>query len=638
MSIQKTARHVSALAYAAAGIPVFPCVVGGKTPATPNGFHDASADASVIDAWWAQADYNLGLSPEDAGWCVVDPDMGGGKDGEATLRALAAEHGTLPLTRTVRTPGGGRHLYFEGTLPSTQGNLNKGLGPAVDTRGRGGYVLVPPSIVDGKPYEVLDDSPISELPAWIAARVHRSVEHHAAPHGAVEDGATLLRARSRLLDLVGRKDVAVEGRGGDTRTFQLACELLDMGVSQEVAVSLLDEIWNPHCVPPWSLEGLGVKVQNASNHKQNEGAAWAVAPPAEAFAGTALDKLLAESKQVARRSRFHMESEDEQELGADPSWLIPELIPENSTVLMVGPSGSYKSFIALDLALSISTATDAFGTKPLQTGPVFYAAAEGRSNIKKARRRAWKLARGVDATPDFFVGPAPMLALPEEVQEFGEEIKRRCDGRKPRLIVLDTVAKIMAGMNENDASDAGKFIRFCDSLVEGFPGASVVALHHTGKDAARGARGSSAFLAGFDSVIELTAHRAAKALEVWVRKHKDAEERATPFTFEGKHVGQSLVFQPTTPEAHKALVGKGDALDKHAVGAALQAMKAVGQDNAVTSYTLAGELVKGERDNAARLVRQEKTERALRALARSTLKAYGVGAGKDLTWFLPSPA
>lgn len=42
-----------ALAYAANGIPVFPCVPGGKVPLTRNGFHDASTDAFVVAAWWS---------------------------------------------------------------------------------------------------------------------------------------------------------------------------------------------------------------------------------------------------------------------------------------------------------------------------------------------------------------------------------------------------------------------------------------------------------------------------------------------------------------------------------------------------------------------------------------------------------
>lgn len=624
------------MAYAAAGIPVFPCVVNDKNPATANGFHDATTNVDQINRWWQQADYNLAICPEDAGWAVVDIDVGEGKEGAATWAVLEAEHGAS-TTRVIRTPRGGQHLYFAGSLPASQGDLKKGLGPGVDTRGVGSYVLVPPSIVNGKAYEVQHDRAIGELPDWIAARVHRQSAPDVTPVAHFDAGAVTARARDLLTHLVRNGDVAIEGRGGDTRTFNLACELLDLGCSPEQARALLEEIWNPHCQPPWSHEELCVKIENASSYKQNEDGIWAVAPAAETFKGPALDTALAESTQRERdlRSRFHMEDEDEQEQGADPSWLVKELLPESSTVLLVGPSGSYKSFIALELALSISTGTTTFGSSPLHVGPTFYAAAEGRANIKKARRRAWKAARGVDVTPAFYVGAAPMLALPEEVQQFGDEIKRRCEGRVPRLIVLDTVAKIMAGLNENDAQDAGRFIRFCDSLLEAFPGVTVIAVHHTGKDETRGARGSSAFLAGFDTVLEVKAHKPTKAVEVWVKKHKDAEERSEPFTFEGKAVGQSLVFQPTTREEHAALVGKDESMDKRAVGEALKGLKAVGADNAVTTMVLASAVAPASSDAAERDKLIRKTARTLSGLARSKLEPYAEVIGKDLMWSLP---
>lgn len=634
MTEQKSPRHTAALAYAEQGIPVFPCLVNGKRPATENGFRDASCDPAQIDAWWSAADYNIGLEPERAGWCVIDPDMGHGKNGEASLAALEAEFGALPPTYTVRTPGGGRHLYFEGSLPGTQGNLKNGLGPDVDTRGRGSYVVVPPSVIDGRAYEVISNADVTPLPEWIDRRVRRSVERHVSAIQNLDTRASVDRARLLLASNVQRGDVAIEGQGGDTRTFQIACELLNLGLSPEVSWSLLEEIWNPHCRPPWSHEELGVKIENASRYAQNEPGAWGVAPAAETF-GHALDKLVADSKQQGR-SRFHMEDETEQETGADPSWIIPEMIPEASTILLVGPSGSYKSFFALDLALSIATRTATSNTAPLLVGPTFYAAAEGRANIKKARRRAWKLARGVDAVPDFYVGPAPMLALPEEVQQFGDEIARRCEGRKPRLIVFDTLAKVMAGLNENDAADAGKFIKLCDSLVDQF-GCSVLALHHTGKDEGRGARGSSAFLAGFDTVLEAKAHKATKALEIRVRKHKDAEEREAPWTYEGKAIGTSLVFQPTNAEEHRTLTAQDDQFDPRKIGAALQRLNAYGAENGVTSHVLATELVPpgGDAEVAASLI--NKTARALGALARSKLEAYCTRNGRELSWFMPAP-
>lgn len=623
----KSPRLLTALAYAAAGIPVFPCLVNSKLPAC-KWMDEATTDATVLEARWAEADYNVALIPEQAGWCVIDP------DGQEGLDNWAALPGEKPETRVVQTPGGGQHHYYLGSLPSTVGTETRGLCPKVDTRGRGSYVLIPPSVVDDKPYKVLHDRDIAPLPGWIAAATSKQIERVPCAVEQLDLAGNIHRARSLLLALVERRDFAIEGRGGDDRTYRLACELLDLGLSPEVARALLEEIWNPHCAPPWTPEELLTKFANAASYHQNETGAYGAAPAAEVFA-SALGKIAGEAPRQ-EKSRFHMEDEDEMEQGKEPSWIVPNLIPEQSTVLLFGPTQSFKSFIALDLALSVSTGTEVFGSTP-RTGLSFYAALEGRANIKKARRKAWRLAKGIEGKiPDFYVGPAPMIASQDDVQAFGDEIARRCAGRKPRLIVIDTISKSMAGLNENDAGEASKFIKFCDSLVDTFS-CSVIAIGHTGKDGERGHRGSSAFQAGFDTVLEVKAHRATKVVAVWARKHKDAEEPETPWTFEGKLVGPSLVFFPTDAKTHRELTGSEDRYDPKRVGAALQQLNAYGQEQSVTTAILAAQLnprsqEETDSDYAGKMAR---ASRSLGALAKTKLAGYCAPGSSGLLWSLP---
>ena len=113
--------HATARAYAAAGIPVFPCQVDGKRPATENGFHDATTDLEQIDKWWGTHDYNLAFCPDDAGLFVVDIDPG----------ADLSVRDRFPSSHTVKTPRGGYHIYFEGSGKTT---ANK-MALHVDTRG-----------------------------------------------------------------------------------------------------------------------------------------------------------------------------------------------------------------------------------------------------------------------------------------------------------------------------------------------------------------------------------------------------------------------------------------------------------------------------------------------------------------------
>lgn len=609
-----TSLLATALAYAAQGLPVFPCRANSKTPACPNGFHDASINIEQINAWWAEdPNYNLAICPEHAGWCVVD------EDGDTCP--------DLPDTFTVRTPRGGQHRYFEGSLPSTVRKLFPNM--AIDTRGRGGYVLVPPSIVDGQQYEATNNVDIASAPTWIAAKLLAVDKAIPAAVSELDQRGNIERALSHLRNMVSVGSVAISGRGGNLATYQLACEIINLGITPDTTLELIREEWNPHCIPPWSDSELQTIVANASAYAQNEPGAWGVPPATEVFG-----HLEPPAPTPEKRSRFYFEDEQEQEQGKEPKWLIQDLIPERATVLMIGPSQHFKSFIALDIGLSISCGVDIFGTKP-KTGATFYGALEGRWSLKKARRRAWKIGHQVDKVPDFYVGTAPIIGMPGECQEFGKQVAKRCP--RPRLIVLDTLSKCMAGLNENDAGDASKFVRFCDSLVEAF-GCSVIAIHHTGKDESRGARGSSAFYAGFDTVLEVKAHRATKAVEVWVRKHKDAEEREMPWTFEGRAVGDSLVFFPTSKEEHQSNTETENIFLGAKIGATLRSLGATGSSECVTTLVLATSLippVQTETPEERERVLSRASHR-LRYLAKSTLKGYCEGAGRTLTWFLPN--
>src|SRR6185437_3307277 len=265
----------AALKYAAEGIAVFPCQENGKEPACANGFKDATTDPERVRALWHNPDFNIAICPQDAGWLVVDLDVSPEKDGTGTWAKLCAERGWKPnSTYSVETPRGGRHLYYAGSAPST---VNK-LGTGIDTRGRGGYVLVPPSRVNGKPYRVVSDHDIADAPHGLAAALDTSATAVRAASGELDTPGSTARARTLLADLVRRGDVAVKGRGADNRTYQLACELLNLGLSPEMACELLTEIWYPHCTPNDKPEFIERKVEHATRYAQNEPGAWNVPP------------------------------------------------------------------------------------------------------------------------------------------------------------------------------------------------------------------------------------------------------------------------------------------------------------------------------------------------------------------------
>ena len=138
-----------ALGYAASGVPVFPCVPGGKVPLTPRGFHDATTDPVVITDWWTRHRQANVAAPTGApAFDVLDVDVrptGSGWDALHEARAAGLIDGWV---RAVQTPSGGLHLHYPGT-GQRNGTIR---GRHVDFRGQGGYVLLPPSLGQTKAY------------------------------------------------------------------------------------------------------------------------------------------------------------------------------------------------------------------------------------------------------------------------------------------------------------------------------------------------------------------------------------------------------------------------------------------------------------------------------------------------------
>jgi hypothetical protein len=145
-----------ALKLARKGIPVFPCGPD-KRPLTPNGFKDASTDPDIVHAWWTEhADALIGV-PTGIKFVVIDLDL----QHEDAQEWLADYRDRVPLTRTHRTRSGGMHLLF---APNDKVKCSASkLGPHVDTRGHGGYVVYWPACG----LEVLHGSVLAPVPDWI---------------------------------------------------------------------------------------------------------------------------------------------------------------------------------------------------------------------------------------------------------------------------------------------------------------------------------------------------------------------------------------------------------------------------------------------------------------------------------------
>jgi hypothetical protein len=154
----------------AKGKSVFPCMAGGKSPLTKHGFHDATTDTTALRLWFRKwPDANLAIpTGEQTGLVVLDIDMdlAKGKNGEASLSNLTAKYGQLPSTTEVRTPRGGRHIYFKhpgGKVASRSNHPASNL----DIRADGGYILIPPSRTCHGEYSYLNHLAPVDCPDWL---------------------------------------------------------------------------------------------------------------------------------------------------------------------------------------------------------------------------------------------------------------------------------------------------------------------------------------------------------------------------------------------------------------------------------------------------------------------------------------
>jgi hypothetical protein len=153
----------AALAYAKAGLLIFPCNAK-KAPCIPNGFYGATCNPEAVRQWWGQnyPDALIALrTGRENGLVVVDVD---------DVTVIPGLH--LHRTFTVTTPRGGRHYYFTHPGDSVKIKCTQGaIAPKVDTRGDLGYVGIPPSATPKGPYVVSDTTPPQPMPEDLRKRL-----------------------------------------------------------------------------------------------------------------------------------------------------------------------------------------------------------------------------------------------------------------------------------------------------------------------------------------------------------------------------------------------------------------------------------------------------------------------------------
>jgi len=218
---------------------------------------------------------------------------------------------------------------------------------------------------------------------------------------------------------------------------------------------------------------------------------------------------------VAKKQRFQPIQAGEYSHGDHPGWIIKNVLPRAGMVMFYGESGAGKSFAILDIVGAIARGVPWRGhkTKP---GRVVYIAAEGAGGVRK-RLLAYAQKNKINlADIDLHVIPnAPNLLLIDDTRDLCLAIG------KADVVVIDTLAQTTPGGDENAGKDMGKALAHC-KRIHAHTGAVVVIVHHSGKDATKGARGWSGLRAAADAEFEVL--RLATGRILRASKQKDGED------------------------------------------------------------------------------------------------------------------
>lgn len=579
----------AALRYAAAGVAVFPTRIGirgdGKKDVRPIGsWKEASTtDPAVIASWWGPSGaWNgaaLCIDCGKSGIVGVDQDITEGKQGIVEWEKLAP----APTWR-VRSGSGGAHDYYRADPDHPVTVDNDGtVADGVDVRGVGGFLFAPPSVdprggdwswVDGEPdWEKLPGVPrvvIERIEAKQSAR--RRPKQSAPAPAPVEFSEPNAEMSGFMADLLGLAASAPDidyGPAGGRKTRSAALELMQRERATFLAMTEEGSARSHHLSQRYGpIAGHGVDVfwtyehafesllqdcrdngfADANGESYAEGqiergleygmaTPWiddTPAPPTEALeqaiavtAPDAIDALLAEmldpSEIISR---------------PPPRYLIHDLLQFDSESWIIGPPGSKKSFVVLDMAAAVLRGRpwQGFDTHPAD---VVMIVAEGAGGMGK-RLKAWELRHG-PMPAGMRILPRPVQAgMPERWSVLVGACARLADAAKGAgrglLVVLDTQARVTVGMKENDATDMGVFIDAISAIRER-TGACVLTVHHTGRTGGD-ARGSSAIDGAQTSELKVMP-KGKLAARLSAEKQKDIEEiDGVDLAFEVVVVGQ----------------------------------------------------------------------------------------------------
>jgi len=182
-------------------------------------------------------------------------------------------------------------------------------------------------------------------------------------------------------------------------------------------------------------------------------------------------------------TRYKMKSASDVLRSNPIKWRIKGVIPERGIAAIYGPSGSGKSFLVVDMAISIAKGLDWFGYR-VKSCPVVYVFLEGEAGLS-VRLAAFRTKGSISKGIEFIDQPVNLLAT-KDLRDLVQAIRANLMGEG--IVIIDTLNRAVPGMDENSSSEMGQAISACKLIQQGV-GGLVLLVHHSGKKCHQGHAG-----------------------------------------------------------------------------------------------------------------------------------------------------
>jgi hypothetical protein len=583
--------------YRSAGVQIVPCKNKHPVLKTWREYQNELVPQLQFDRWYGHGgefaqSYDMGMLTGQASGRVlmIDLDIYKGPEAGQWWNKINEIHNNGLELETVeqKTGGGGRQLFY--VYPkgwNGPGNIQTSLN--IDIKEQGGFAVLPPTLhSSGNRYEWRDgyapwDMEMEEAPPWLLEAVTElcQVYGHAKPggykpvQGAPPDAH--YNAFGRLLD--GRENymsrvvyaAAIDfyrdcnGVIPSEAESRLRCaekyliyedhvesrlydpslsrgELLDMERPNQRGAAEFWKKWNS-TLKNWhgKIAEEARKPGKEKNSHSREG--FSPSPAGDIFPYLDVDQIMDKP---------------------DPVWVVDGVINERALGFIFGPPSSLKTFIALDLALSMAARLPQWWSRGISRhGAVVYLCREGTSSFKK-RIQAWEIHRKCQARGI----PFYLIEHPCNFMDGGDVGKAVATikaimakaGVPVAAVMVDTVSRVLPGAEENLQKDMTLFVRACELIQLEFQ-CIVIGVHHTNKNGA--IRGSTVLPGAGDFLLETKRETGQTTGTMVLQKVKDGEDGIEmPFKF------TKIDLPGITPRTSLVVDPEGDARPVSAAGAA----------------------------------------------------------------------